>query len=194
MKSLCGRRALFFCFRLASYFCMFPKTDQPKGLKVSLLRFLQYCLRVCAACSTLAVEYYNCDLTKKACSTSPMQLKARRSSNTKPVTISRTKISSASPLRPPAHGGPRPSASCGPSQKPEAAHKTSLHDSIGAMQRDLCRPPGRALQQPPSLPCSIRQGSCNPGSGSYSESAESPHPPSVTITSKNGTETVKNLG
>ena len=25
-------------------------------LKVSLLRFLQYCLRVCAACSTLAVE------------------------------------------------------------------------------------------------------------------------------------------
>ena len=28
-------------------------------LKVSLLRFLQYCLRVCAACITLAVESTN---------------------------------------------------------------------------------------------------------------------------------------
>ena len=51
------------------------------------------------------------------------------------TTISQTEISSASPLRPLALGGPRLSASCGPSLKPEAAHKMSLHDATGATQR-----------------------------------------------------------
>ena len=123
--------------------------------------------------------------------TSPMQLKSRRSSNTKPATTSQTGISSASPLRPLALGDPLLNDSCGPSLKPEAARKMFLHDATGATQS---RSP---------LPFRLRFIAATFASLQYLlrllrswlrllqmiESALS-----VTITTKNGTETVERHG